>query len=248
MPSTLVCVPTYREAENIEAFLRRLRPAVPEADVLVVDDGSPDGTADLAEQLAGELGQIEVLRRPGKMGLGSAYRAAFTVGLERGYDVLVEIDADLSHEPEALPTLLARIDEGADLAIGSRYVAGGSTPYWPRHRRALSILGCRYAAFCLGLSVRDVTAGFRAYRADMLKTIDVASTESQGYSFQIENTHRVARAHGRIVEEPIRFTDRAAGSTKMSWAIVAEAMVLVTWWGLQDRRRRGRQRPRSSRP
>ena len=247
MPSTLVCVPTYREAENIEAFLPRLRRAVPEADILIVDDGSPDGTADLAEQAGRELGQIEVLRRPGKMGLGSAYRAAFTVGLERGYEVLVEIDADHSHEPEVLPTLLARVDAGADLAIGSRYVDGGSTPYWPRHRRALSIMGCRYAAFCLDLPVRDITAGFRAYRADMLKTIDVASTTSQGYSFQIENTHRVAQAHGRIVEVPIRFTDRARGSTKMSWAIVAEAMVLVTWWGLQDRRRRGRTRSRFSR-
>jgi dolichol-phosphate mannosyltransferase len=243
MLPTLVCVPTYREAENIEPFLHRLRRAVPNADVLVVDDGSPDGTADLAERLARELGNIEVLRRPRKMGLGSAYRAAFTVGMERGYGLLVTIDADLSHEPEAVPSLCAQIEAGADLAIGSRYVPGGSTPFWPRHRRIISRVGGRYAARMLRLDIRDVTAGFRAYRPDMLKTIDVTSTQSEGYVFQIECTRRVTQSQGRIVEIPIRFADRVEGSTKMSWRIVTEAMYLVTSWGLRDRVRHRRRHP-----
>src|SRR5262245_20885375 len=159
---TLVVAPTYIEAENIPEFLPRLRDAVPDADILVVDDNSPDGTGALAESLGEELGQIEVLHRPVKTGLGEAYRAGFTVGLERGYDVLVQIDADLSHDPATLPSLLAAIDQGADLVIGSRYVPGGSVPHWPWYRRALSKYGNRYSNFMLRIGVRDVTAGFRA--------------------------------------------------------------------------------------
>jgi dolichol-phosphate mannosyltransferase len=235
MAKTLVVVPTYLEAPNIEGFLRVLREAVPTADVLVVDDNSADGTADIVEGMAGEIGQIEVLRRPSKSGLGSAYRAGFTVGVERGYDVLVEIDADLSHDPYALPRLLEQVEAGADLAIGSRYVPGGSIPYWPAGRRAISRFGCWYSAFMLRLDVRDSTAGYRAYRADMLKAIDVAGTRTNGYCFQIENTYRVTRWGGRIVEVPIEFRDRERGSSKMSWRIAVEAMAYVTWWGLKDR-------------
>ncbi|MGH9031297.1 MAG: glycosyltransferase, partial [Acidimicrobiia bacterium] len=163
MPRVLVVTPTYIEAENIEEFLRRARAAVPDADVLVVDDNSPDGTADIAERVGAELGRVEVLRRPRKAGLGTAYRAGFTVGIERGYDLLVQIDADLSHDPAALPTLLRELDQGADLAIGSRYVAGGSIPHWPWFRRALSRYGNRYASFVLGTGIADGTSGYRAY-------------------------------------------------------------------------------------
>ena len=159
-----VSVPTYREVENIEELLTRLRAAVPDAHILVIDDGSPDGTAEAAEKLAIELGDIEVLRRPGKSGLGAAYRAGHAIGIARGYDVMVQIDADLSHQPEALPSLLDAVGHGADLAIGSRYVEGGAIPQWAVYRLALSRWGCRYAAWALGLGVADSTAGYRAYR------------------------------------------------------------------------------------
>jgi len=168
---TLVITPTYVEAENIDEFLRRARAAVPDADILVVDDNSPDGTADIAEKTAAELGNIDVLRRPAKTGLGSAYRAGFAIGLEKGYEVVVQIDADLSHDPAVLPELLREVESGADLAIGSRYVPGGEIPHWPWFRRALSRYGNQYAAFVLGTAVTDGTSGFRAYRADTLKAI-----------------------------------------------------------------------------
>ncbi len=235
MPRTLVVSPTYMEAENIEEFLRRVRAAVPAADVLVVDDNSPDGTADRAEALAVQLGQVEVLRRPAKTGLGTAYRAGFTVGVERGYDRLVQIDADLSHDPAVLPSLLDEVERGADLAVGSRYVPGGSIPHWPWLRRALSRYGNRYAAFVLGTGVADATSGYRAYRADILKAIDFASTRAKGYGFQIETAYRVWRWGGRIVEVPITFTDRVRGHSKMTWRIGAEELTLVTWWGVRDR-------------
>lgn len=159
---TLIVTPTYQEADNIAEFLRRVRAAVPDADVLVVDDNSPDGTADIAQGVADELGQIEVLRRPKKIGLGDAYRAGFSVGVERGYDVLVQIDADLSHDPTALPSLLGAIDAGADAAIGSRYVPGGSIPHWPWRRRAMSKWGNRYTSFVLGLPIKDRDVGVPA--------------------------------------------------------------------------------------
>lgn len=230
----LVVLPTYQEAENVEVVLRRLRRAVPHAHVLVVDDGSPDGTAELAEKVADELGSIDVLRRPGKAGLGSAYRTGFAWGIERQFDVLVEMDADLSHHPEALPGLLAVVDAGADLAIGSRYVPGGSTPDWPPIRRFLSIFGNRYASMVLGLDVRDATAGFRAYRSEIVRRVDLQHSRADGYGFQVEMVYRIVRLGGRIVEVPITFTDRVEGSSKMSGRIVVEALSLVTLWGLRD--------------
>ncbi|HEV7523771.1 MAG TPA: polyprenol monophosphomannose synthase [Acidimicrobiia bacterium] len=234
-PAVWVTVPTFEEAENIELLVRRVRAAVPTAHILIVDDNSPDGTAEKAEALGAELGGIEVLRRPRKMGLGSAYRAGHAIGIARGFDVMVQIDADLSHDPADLPRLLAAVERGADLAIGSRYAPGGSVPNWPKHRLALSVAGNRYTAFCLGIDVRDATAGYRAYRASILEAIDFDTTHSTGYGFQIEMTHRVLSVGGTIEEVPIAFTDRVRGNSKMSWRIVAEAMMLVTGWGLRDR-------------
>jgi dolichol-phosphate mannosyltransferase len=240
---TLVILPTYQEAANVAAVLGRLREAVPEASILVVDDASPDGTAELAEIAGKELGRIDVLRRPGKDGLGSAYRAGFARGLEQGFDVMVEIDADGSHDPAALPSLLAAVAAGADLAIGSRYVPGGSIPDWPRMRRLISVFGNRYAAALLRLDVRDATAGYRAYRAEALRHLDLPAVRADGYGFQVEMAYRVAKLGGTIVEVPITFTDRTEGDSKMSWRIVLEAFVLVTLWGVRDRlrpRRAGR--------
>jgi dolichol-phosphate mannosyltransferase len=239
----LVVIPTYQEAENIAVVLRRVRAAAPSASVLVVDDGSPDGTADLAEATGAEVGQVSVLRRARKAGLGSAYRAGFERGLEMGHDVLVEMDADLSHDPADVPRLLQAVADGAILAIGSRYVPGGGTPHWPLHRRLLSRWGNRYAGLVLGLGVRDATAGFRAYRAEVLDAIDYQTTRADGYAFQVEMAYRVRRAGGSITEVPIMFSDRVRGTSKMSTRIVAEAMLLVTWWALRDRvLRRGRER------
>jgi dolichol-phosphate mannosyltransferase len=235
---TLVITPTYIEAENIDEFLRRARKAVPDADILVVDDNSPDGTADIAEKTAAELGNIDVLRRPAKTGLGSAYRAGFGIGLEKGYDTLVQMDADLSHDPSVLPSLLREVESGADLVVGSRYVPGGEIPHWPWFRRALSRYGNRYAAFVLGTRVTDATSGYRAYRADTLKAIDFSTTRAKGYGFQIETAYRVHLWDGRIVEVPIVFTDRVRGHSKMTWFIFAEELLLVTWWGVRDRIRR----------
>lgn len=231
----LIVLPTYDEAENIGEVLRRTRGAVPDADVLVVDDDSPDGTAEIAESMAQELGGIQVMRRAGKEGLGSAYRAGFARGLGEGYEVLCEMDSDLSHDPDALPSLLGAVEGGADLAIGSRYVAGGSIPNWPTHRLLLSRWGNRYTAAMLGLGVKDATAGFRAYRATALEAIDLGRIRADGYAFQIEMTYELARKGRHIVEVPIAFTDRIRGTSKMSARIVVEAMVLVTLWGLRDR-------------
>jgi dolichol-phosphate mannosyltransferase len=233
----LVVLPTYEEADNIVEVLRRLRAAVPAADVLVIDDSSPDGTAALAKIEAHELGGIDVLVRPAKSGLGSAYRTGFKEGLDRGYDVLVEMDSDLSHDPSALPALLAAVEDGADLAIGSRYAAGGSTPNWPLHRRLLSRYGNRYSSLALRLDVRDATSGFRAYRSEILDRIHLDAVRADGYAFQIETAYRVAKAAGTITELPITFLDRGRGTSKMSMRIVAEALVLTTWWGLRARLR-----------
>jgi dolichol-phosphate mannosyltransferase len=231
---TLVVLPTYQEADNVAPVLRRLREAVPAATILVVDDGSPDGTADLAEAAGRELGQVEVLRRSGKQGLGSSYRAGFAHGIERGFEVMVEIDADGSHDPGALPSLLAAVEGGADLAIGSRYVPGGEIPDWPPIRRFISKAGNVYVQAVLRLGVKDATAGFRAYRADMLRRLDVLEIRAEGYGFQVEMVYRIARLGGRVVEVPITFTDRVEGVSKMSWKIVGEAFVLVTLWGIRD--------------
>ena len=237
-----ICTPTYIEAENIEEFLRRARAAVPDADILVLDDNSPDGTADIAERVGVELGQIDVLRRPEKRGLGAAYRAGFAIGIARGYDVICQVDADLSHDPEVLPDLIAAVAGDADVAIGSRYVPGGSIPHWPKRRLALSKYGNMYARFMLRTGVRDTSAGFRAYRAEMLQAIDFANTRAKGYGFQLETTYRVARVGARIVEIPITFTDRVRGYSKMSGSVIIEEMALMTWWGLRDRLRRNRSR------
>lgn len=238
----LIVTPTYQEADNIEEFLKRVRIAVPDGDVLVVDDNSPDGTADLAEQVGAALGNVAVLRRPKKIGLGDAYRAGFAVGIERGYDVLVQIDADLSHDPEALPVLFEAIESGADAVIGSRYIPGGSIPHWPWRRRALSKWGNRYTSFVLGMPIADATSGYRAYRADMLRKVDYGSTRAKGYGFQMELAYRVQRAGGRLVEVPIIFTDRVRGHSKLTLTVAAEELMLVTWWGLRDRVLRARRR------
>jgi dolichol-phosphate mannosyltransferase len=199
--------------------------------MLVVDDGSPDGTADLAEKAGAELGGIHVLRRDRRRGLGDAYRAGFAWGLERGVDALIEMDSDLSHDPAALPELIAALAV-YDLAIGSRYIPGGSVPRWSAHRRVLSWGGNRYAALMLGVPVRDMTSGFRAYRADLIRNLDLAEVRAEGYGFQIEMTYRAAQLGARIEEVPIRFVDRESGTSKMSSTIVAEALLLVTYWGI----------------
>lgn len=242
----LVVIPTYDEAENVAEVLRRVRTAVPEAHVLVVDDASPDGTADLAEEVGREVGEVDVLRRPGKGGLGPAYRAGFAWGLERGYEVLVEMDADLSHDPDALPDLLDAVAAGADLAIGSRYVPGGSVPGWPRHRLAISKAGNAYVALCLAIGLKDATAGYRAYTADALRSLDLGAITTYGYGFQIEMAYSLVRQGRKVVEVPITFRDRVRGTSKMSLGIVGEALRLVTWWGLRDRvlRRRSTQEER----
>jgi dolichol-phosphate mannosyltransferase len=231
----LIVLPTYNEADNIAEVLRRARAAAPDAGILVVDDSSPDGTADIARALTAEVGGVEILTRPDKSGLGSAYRDGFKWGRERGFDVLMEMDSDLSHDPADIPRLLKGIDDGADLVIGSRYVPGGSIPHWPWHRRALSKYGNRYSAAMLRIDVHDMTAGFRAYRSDMVGRIDIDGVRADGYGFQVEMTYFVAQAGGRIVEVPIKFVDRVRGTSKMSTNIVVEAMALVTWWGIRDR-------------
>jgi len=231
----LIVLPTYNEAENIADVLRRVRASVPTAAILVVDDSSPDGTAGIVRATTGEVGAVDILSRPQKSGLGSAYRDGFKWGRERGFDVLVEMDSDFSHDPADLPRLLKGVDEGADLVIGSRYVRGGQIPHWPWHRRALSKYGNRYSSAMLRLDVRDLTAGYRAYRGEMLDRIDIDAVRAEGYGFQVEMTYFVANAGGRILEIPIKFVDRVRGTSKMSSAIVVEAMGLVTWWGIRDR-------------
>ena len=239
----LVILPTYQEAENIRHALTRVREVVPEAHVLVVDDGSPDGTADLADEVGREFGQIHVLRRPAKAGLGPAYRAGFAWGIEHDHDVLVEMDADGQQDPAVLPDLIATLERApADLVIGSRYVPGGAVPGWPANRRLLSQWGNRYIGFMLKLGVRDATAGFRAYRTTIIEKIGVDRVRADGYGFQIEMAYEVVKAGGRIVEIPITFRDRQKGVSKMSPNIVGEALVLVTRWGVRGRVQRLRRR------
>lgn len=240
----VVVVPTYNEVDNIDPLCRRLRAALPDADVLIVDDGSPDGTAAAARTLALELGRIEVVDQPGKGGLGAAYRAGFRTALATGADVCVQLDADLSHDPAVLPALVAIVEHGADLAIGSRYVPGGLTIDWPWQRRALSRWGNRYAAGVLGLAVNDTTSGFRAYSAEALRAMDFETVTADGYGFQVEMTHRLVGAGGRIVEFPITFSERVAGESKLDKGIIGEALGLVMrlWLGdLRGRRERRRQ-------
>jgi dolichol-phosphate mannosyltransferase len=230
----LVVVPTYNELENLERILERLRAGVPSADALVVDDGSPDGTGELAEKLARTDPRVHVLRRPGKTGLGPAYVAGFRWALERGYDVVVEMDADGSHAPEELPRLLEALTT-ADLVLGSRYVPGGRVTHWPAHRLLLSRVGNRYTRWALRLPLTDATGGYRAARRELIDRLHFDDVASEGYCFQVDWAWRAVRAGARVTEVPITFAERQFGRSKMSRSIVREALVRVTVWGLQDR-------------
>jgi dolichol-phosphate mannosyltransferase len=237
--TALVIVPTYDEIENLASIVGRVLAAVPDAHVLVVDDDSPDGTGDLADRMAAADDRVHVLHRTGKQGLGAAYVAGFGWGLERAYGVLVEMDADGSHPPEALPDMISRVS-GDDpwtpsLAIGSRWVPGGSVVNWPVSRQLLSRGGNLYARLALGLRLKDVTAGFRVYRRDALAAMDLGGIDSKGYCFQVDMTLRTLDGGGRVVEVPIEFRERELGESKMSRAIVVEAMARVTVWGVQRR-------------
>jgi len=236
-----VIIPTYNERENLESIAARVRAAVPEADILVVDDNSPDGTGELADKLTQGDRQIHVLHRPGKAGLGAAYIAGFRWALGEGYGVLVEMDADGSHQPEDLPGLLSALDR-ADAVIGSRWVPGGTVSNWPRSRELLSRGANTYARLMLGVPVRDTTAGFRAYRAGTLRAIGLDTVQSQGYCFQIDLTLRALNAGLEVIEVPISFIDRTRGASKMSRAVVAEAFWRVALWGIAGRLRRLRSR------
>ncbi|MCQ2000765.1 polyprenol monophosphomannose synthase [Arthrobacter zhaoxinii] len=231
----LTIIPTYNEIESLPITLKRLRNAVPDSDVLIADDNSPDGTGAYADKIAAEDPQVHVLHRKGKEGLGAAYIAGFRWGLERGYDILVEMDADGSHRPEELPRLLEASKAGADLVIGSRWVTGGSVVNWPLHRKLLSRAGSTYSRFMLGIPVRDITAGYRAFRRGTLEQLDLGAVESVGYGFQVDMTFRVARMGLSITEVPITFVERELGDSKMSGNIVVEAMANVTRWGLTAR-------------
>lgn len=235
---TLVVIPTFNEAANIPSLLERLFAGV-DVDVVVVDDGSPDGTARVAKEAGGELGhRVEVIERVAKSGYGSACRAGFEHGLAGDYEVILQMDADLSHKPEDVPRLLVEIEKGAEVVIGSRYVPGGSIPGWSLPRRLLSRAGNGYARACLGLAVNDATAGFRAYRSDVLRGMDFVTTRTDGYGFQIEMANRVRLSGARVVEVPIEFVDRTHGRSKMSNRIVAEALWMVTRLGIRRMARR----------
>ena len=233
----LVCIPTYNEADNVEWIVGRVRAATPEVDVLVVDDASPDGTGDLADGLAAADAQVHVLHRAGKEGLGAAYIAAFGWAREHGYDVAVEMDADGSHQPEELPRLLAAL-RTADLVLGSRWVSGGEVRNWPKSRKFLSVGGNTYTRIALGLPLRDATGGYRAYRLAVLNALPLGDVASQGYCFQVDLAWQAWLAGFRVVEVPITFVERERGQSKMSRAIVAEALWRVTWWALRSRRAR----------
>ena len=239
---SVVVLPTYNEAENIEPFLRAVRDAAPTTDVLVVDDNSPDGTGAIAETVGAEIGGVSVLHRPGKAGLGSAYREGFARVLDGSYDVVVSMDADFSHDPTQIPQFVGAVEAGADLVIGSRYVRGGGTTDWPVRRQLLSKWGNAYTRTILGVSARDCTSGYRAYRATALAAIDPTSTSAEGYAFLTELVRRLTTSGAIVVEEPIVFRDRLRGKSKMSGRIIVESMLLVTRWGVADRigRVRGR--------
>ena len=229
----LVVLPTYNEAENLRRIVTAIR--TQGVRVLIVDDGSPDGTGDIANALAFGDDWVRVLHRPAKTGLGPAYAAGFATGLEAGAEILCEMDADFSHDPTDLLRLVAEVDDGADLVIGSRYVPGGGSEGWPIHRRAVSRGGNLYARLLLGLKVRDVTGGYRAFRSSSLRKLDPESCEASGYGFQIEMVHRAVKAGLDVREVPITFREREAGMSKMSPDIALEAMRLVTRWGFQRR-------------
>ncbi|ETK37997.1 polyprenol monophosphomannose synthase [Microbispora sp. ATCC PTA-5024] len=238
----LVIVPTYNERENLPVIARRLRSALPDVHLLIADDDSPDGTGRIADELAEQDDHVHVLHRPRKQGLGAAYIAGFRWGLNEGYDVLVEMDADGSHQPEELHKLLDAVADGADLAIGSRWVPGGKVVNWPFRRELLSRGANVYVRTMLGIPVRDATAGFRAYRASTLEKIGLDDVESQGYCFQVDLTLRTVRQGLRAAEVPITFVERTVGASKMSRDIILEAYWRVTVWGIAGLRDRFRQR------
>jgi len=237
----VIVVPTYNEAENLVWIVGRLRAAEPGVDVIVVDDGSPDGTGAIADGLAAADAGVRVVHRLEKAGLGAAYLHGFAVALEVGYDVIGEMDADGSHQPEQLQRLFDALDH-ADLVIGSRWVPGGSVVNWPLTREALSRGGNLYVRMLLGLPVRDSTAGFRLFRRTTLDKIDLGSVRSSGYVFQTELTYRTVQAGLRVVEVPIEFVERVRGDSKMSGAVARESLRKITVWGVRERVRRSRRR------
>ena len=230
----VVLIPTYNERENLPLIVSRLRVAVPEADVLVLDDNSPDGTGAVADRLAADDDQVRVLHRPSKEGLGAAYLAGFAWALDQGYDVLVEMDADGSHQPEQLRTLLVALAD-ADVVLGSRWVPGGSVVNWPFHRKALSLGGNVYVRVLLGMPIGDATGGFRAYRASTLRALDLHDVASQGYCFQVDLVWRATRAGLSVVEVPITFVERTIGDSKMSRDIVVESLRYIMIEGVRYR-------------
>jgi len=237
MSDVLVIVPTYNEVQNLTTITGRVLAATDRVDILVVDDNSPDGTGELADRLADDSARIHVLHRTAKSGLGDAYRAGFAWGLLRDYAALIEMDGDGSHRPEQLPDLITAIED-ADVVVGSRWVAGGGAPNWALRRSLLSRAGSSYARVALGMPYRDITGGFRAYRANALTLLGYSTVRAQGYCFQIEMLWRAQKAGLRIREVPIQFDERTAGESKMNLSIVVEAVIRVTLWGLMNLPRR----------
>jgi dolichol-phosphate mannosyltransferase len=232
--TALVIIPTYNEAENIKTIVGRVRKAVPEAHVLIADDNSPDGTGKLADELAAEDENVQVMHRKGKEGLGAAYLAGFRWGLERGYGVLIEMDADGSHQPEELPRLLTAL-KSADLVLGSRWVPGGRVVNWPKSREFISRGGSLYSRLALDLPLRDITGGYRAFRRETLEGLGLDEVASQGYCFQVDLARRAVKAGFHVVEVPITFVERELGDSKMSKDILVEALWRVTAWGAGER-------------
>lgn len=230
----VVIIPTYNEKENLPVIVGRLRAAVPGVDVLIADDNSPDGTGQIADELAADDSRISVMHRAGKQGLGAAYLAGFAWAIDKGYDAVVEMDADGSHQPEQLPRLLKALED-ADLVLGSRWVPGGAVENWPKSREFLSRGGSAYTRIALGIDVHDATGGYRAFRTSALQALDLQSVQSQGYCFQIDLAWRALRAGLSIREVPITFVEREVGQSKMSNKIVAEALWRVTSWGASHR-------------
>jgi dolichol-phosphate mannosyltransferase len=237
MTRVLVVVPSYNEIENLESIVGRIRHALPEGDILIVDDSSPDGTGELADRIAADDDHVSVLHRPGKDGLGRAYLASFEIALAADYGFVVEIDADGSHDPAELPAMVAAARAGADLVIGSRWVDGGSVRNWPWLRQAISRTGNRYARIMLRSHIHDITAGFRVYRSELLRALHLGDVSSQGSCFQVEMAWRAESAGFRVAEHPIVFVERERGVSKMRTRIVVEALWRVTVWGLQARLR-----------
>jgi dolichol-phosphate mannosyltransferase len=235
----LVIIPTYNEKENVARITSRVRAAVPEAHILVADDNSPDGTGRIADELAAADDHIHVMHRLGKEGLAAAYMAGFAWGLEHGYEVLVEMDADGSHQPEQLPTMLAALRD-ADLVLGSRWVPGGEVVNWPRSREVLSRGGNLYTRMALDVPLKDATGGYRAFRAQTLRDLQLHDVASQGYCFQVDMARRAVQSGKRVVEVPITFVEREFGTSKMSGSIVREALWRVTVWGAQERAAKAR--------